>query len=486
MTAPSASFASRQSPAHEDYAGLPELSDTEGIGVSLAQAICVLRAHWRAALIVMLSVVVLAAVFTKLVPKTYTSVATLIVNAQPNDPLAEREVQAGMMGNYIATQVELLQGPDVLDQVISRLKLTENPEYAAGNKGGAPGLRDWVESKLRRNLDISQGRAGSQLIYIGASASSAQLAADLANAIAEVYTEQESVRTSGPANERASRYSEELADLKHKVEKAQQALTQFRDQTGAVDMDSRASVDLDLLNSLEHRLLDARNTLRSNEAHAVGRQDVSGPVLASTSVSGLRAEEAKLKSRMAQLRTELGPNHPQVLELQSQIDANAASLEAALATYSKAASSDLIVSGSEVSALERAVQVQREKVLRDQSYHDQSAKYQLELDSAQSVYKRALDGFDQAKFATSGGTSNLSIAARARPPVKADKPNPIKYMALGLMLGLALGCITPFALELPNRRIRCVDDLEKSLGIPVLVEFPGDAIRRPAAAVASS
>jgi len=42
---------------------------------------------------------------------------------------------------------------------------------------------------------------------------------------------------------------------------------------------------------------------------------------------------------------------------------------------------------------------------------------------------------------------------------------------MGLGLGLALWLALPFALELPGRKIRCRDDLEGSLGIPVLAEL---------------
>jgi len=287
-----------------------------------------------------------------------------------------------------------MQSPEVLDAVIEKLNLTALPEFASGNRGGQSTLRDWVESKLRSKVSIYPGLAGSQFLYVGASASRNDLAANIANAIVDVYVDQLNATANVSPMERAARYSEELVDLKKKVQAAQDAVTKFRTTTGAIDIDSKDDVEADLLSALEHRLLDARNALQSSQARAGERTEPTTAFLASSTVASLREEGTKLAARMAQMRTNLGPNHPEVVALQSQIEANKVALQAAMSTYS-----------------------------------------------------------------------------RARPPVKADHPNPIKNMAMGLGLGLALWLALPFALELPGRKIRCRDDLEGSLGIPVLAEL---------------
>ncbi len=439
--------------------------------MSLMQVVSILIAYWKISVIIAAGVLFITGIVTSVIPKKYTAIATLMVNPDVNDPLAGREFPLGMLGQYLATQVELIQSPEVLDPVIERLNLVADPEYASGNRGGDATLRDWVESKLRKDLEVDQGRGGGQLIYVSASATTASRAADIANAIAEVYTQQQDARRSGPASELAKRYTIELADLKKKVTAAQDAVTKFRSHTGNIEGNERIDIDMSVLDALEHRLLEARNNLRMGQAHAAGRQDVSASVLSSNTVTTLREEEARLKSRMAQLRATLGVNHPQVIELQSQIDANQASLAAALATYSNAASSEIVVASNEVAALEKAVSAQRQKVLEGRRIKDEGAKYALELESAQAVYKRALDGYDQIMFASTGHAANVSITSRARLPVKADKPNPVKYMLFGAVLGIILGIAGPFIFELTRRRVRCRDDVERDFGIPILTEF---------------
>ena len=440
-------------------------------GMSLAQVVTIVAARWKVSLVILFAVVFAVAAVTKLMPKTYVGVAALMVNSAANDPLAGAQVAtaAGMLGNYVATQMELLQSSEVLSDVIEKLNLTADPEYAAGNRGGDATLHDWVETKLRKNVEIEQGRGGSQLIYISASASNPVQAADIANAVADAFTSQQDQRTNGPASERAKRYAAELADLKKKVTQAQDEATQFRARSGTIDLDTKVDVEMDALTNLEHRLQEVRNSLVTSQSKTAGSQDVSAPVMASQTVRTLREEDARLRSRLAQLRISLGPNHPQVVELQSQINANGASLSAALSSLSRATASEIAVSGSEVAALEKAVNEQRRKVLDSRRSRDEGAKYQLEMESAQAAYKRALDGYDQIMFVHS---TNINVASRARPPIRAEKPNAIKNMGVGIGLGLVLALVLPFLYELLNRRIRCRDDVERDFGIPVLVEFP--------------
>ena len=440
----------------------PPADDAQS-GLSLAQLWCIARAFRVQTAIIAISIITATAGVIKLIPKTYAGTATLMVNYASNDPLIAGGLATGPVATYISTEMELMQSAGVLLPVVDKLNLTSDQNYTAGYRPGVGDLRQWAAEVVAKNLDIEQGRFGSQLIYITASASDPVLAANIANAVATVYLEQQKQRVYAPATERAKNYASELAELKYKVGVAQDQVTAFRQKTGAPDAaaPNNANVEADLLATLEQKYQDAQNQRRAAEVAASAE---SGPASAT-----LRAQLDEQNKQLAQLRATMGPAHPKVIELQNQIAATHHSLDNEI-TAQLAAAREL------EKKLAGAVEEQRAKALAVRKLQDEGTKYSLELESAQSVYKRALDGYDQIMFASGEHYTNINFVSRAAPVMKALKPNKLKLMLVGVLGGLLAGLAAPFAYELVlNRRVRCRDDFERGFGVHVLTEF--DAIK---------
>jgi succinoglycan biosynthesis transport protein ExoP len=442
-------------------------------GLSQAQILSIVRAYRVHAAIIAGVFLLATAMFTKILPKTYMATATLMVNTESNDPLAAGQAPATQFFSYMSTEVQLMQSAEVLLPVIDKLDLISNKDYTAGYRGNGSDLRAWVKENLIKDLDIELGAFSSQLIYLNAFARDPYLASQLANTVADTYLDQERLRSAGPASERAKRYSQELGELKDKVRIAQDQVTAFRQRTGVTDSATRGgNVEAELLASLETRLQEAQNARRAAEIKSGGEQNLSTVAAGSTTIQSLKTQLNTETAQLAQLRATLGAQHPKVLELQNQIDANKRNLAAEINIFSVGAHSDLAAARQLEEKLRAAVEEQRAKVLAISRLQDEGTKFVLELESAQSVYKRALDGYDQIMFAAGGHAAIVSLVSRAVPPQKANKPNKPKLVLLGGMVGLFLGIFGPIAYELTmNRRVRCRDDCERSFSVPVLIEF---------------
>jgi polysaccharide biosynthesis transport protein len=441
-------------------------------GLSLLQVLSILRAYWKQTLIIVLSISVLMAGIIKLMPKTYTATTTLMVNPEGNDPLAANQATAMPTFNYMSTQSQLMLSPEVLLAVIDKLNLTADQNYTAGYSGDGTTLRDWVRENLVKGLDIQLGAFGSQLIFINASAANPQLAAQIANTLAKVYLSQQRLRESGPASERAKRYALELAELKDKVRIAQNQVTAYRQRTGVTGRTEKTgNVDEALLATLEEKLQDAQVARRTAEVKAAAEQAASSST-GTAAVQTLKAQLAAQQTQLAQLRTTYGAQHPKVLELDNQIRATQHNLDTEMRSVQSTNSADLIAAQQLEAKLRAAVEESRGKLLGLNKLEDEGTKYELELESAQSVYKRALDGYDQIMFASAGYLANIGIASEAIPPQKAAKPNKMKLLTFGILVGLIVGLLAPLIYELLlNRRIRCRDDFERDFSLPVLMEF---------------
>jgi succinoglycan biosynthesis transport protein ExoP len=166
------------------------------------------------------------------------------------------------------------------------------------------------------------------------------------------------------------------------------------------------------------------------------------------------------------LQATLGPKHPRVLELQSQIAASRQALSHEVENFSQNSSAEVTNAAQLDAKLRHAVDDQRTKLVSIRQLQDQGQKLQLELESAQTVYKRALDSYDQQMFASA------SLVGRATPPLQASKPNKMLTAALGTLFAILLGLGVPIGREvLFDRRLHCRDDIERDFGLPVLAEF---------------
>jgi protein tyrosine kinase modulator len=214
------------------------------------------------------------------------------------------------------------------------------------------------------------------------------------------------------------------------------------------------------LTDLEQRLLAAENQERSVQAQL--QAQAWGDAPGNGNLAGNLATE---QTQLAKLRQTLGPRHPQVLELESQIAATRKAITGGL-------SSQLEDARKLVAQYTVAVQAQHQLVLSRRHVQDEGAKLVLELDSAEATYKRALDGYSQIQFASKDKASDVSMVSSAVPPVKAEKPNKVKYFMIACILSFGLSFGIPFIYELlADRRLRCRDDFERNFGIAVLAQF---------------
>jgi uncharacterized protein involved in exopolysaccharide biosynthesis len=440
-------------------------------GLTLAQIHAMWRAHRVASLLIALCALSIAAAGIALWPRTYTAVVTLMVNYEVNDPLNGKELPVGQVANYIATQVELMQTPAVLLAVVDRLHLTQDADYARGHAGNFGTLREWVSVKLAKGLSIYQTQDGSQLIRLSYAANDRAKAALVANAVADIYREQDELRAVGLPDERTALHALELKELKAKVNQAQDDLTRFHQRNGLIDAGAMGQVDVALLASTEERHLEAQNLRRAAQALAAQDAAVGDSLLASDQAQSLTAQVAAQELRLAQFERVYTAGHPDVVESALQLAALRRTLASTVQTYTDNASARLDIARRQETSLSQAVAAQRARVLVKGRLQGEGARYQLELESAQAVYKRALALYDQLIFAGRRRSANVSVVSRATPPVRASSPKVLTALVLGGAAALALGLGLPLASELLNRRVRSRDDFEHDHGIPMLAEF---------------
>jgi len=466
--------------AGQQYAGQQpsgggQQAGEEGAGLSLQQILAIVQAHRRLSLMLFAGFMLLAVVVIKLLPRTYTATSTLIIDYQVSDPLAGKEFPIALLGSYLSTQLEVIRGPDVLDPVIQSLALDKDKEFAAGFSPKNGTLQNWVRDQLRKSLTLEVGQAGSQLIHLTVASRAPDRAAQIANAIASQYVDQQAGRLTGPAAQSAGRYSEQIKSLAGRIADLEQQIDDVRRGTGLTELSpTQADSEAGALTNLEGRYLEAQNLRRTAEVR-LGADSAAGRNMRdSGNVQDLRAQLDKLNQQMGQLRAIYGTSHPRVLEVQGQIAATQRSLDEAVSSHVSGSSVELDAARDLEAKLKVAMDEQRAKLLRVRRVQDQSAKLFLDLESARTAYKAALEEYNRTQVASRGQYSNVNILARAEQPVRPTSPKSMKLLALAVFAGGLASLALPFVHDIFfRRRVRCRDDVQKSLRLPLLAELPG-------------
>ena len=140
-------------------------------------------------------------------PRLYRSEASLEIQGVNEDFLNARDIYptvasaSDAAGTYIQTQAEALQQDALIEQVVQKLHLEEQPEFERGlsiwqrfgrrggsGPGSVPNLRNAVEI-VKKNLNVVSSRS-SRIIQITYDSRNPQLAADVANTLAQTFIEQ--------------------------------------------------------------------------------------------------------------------------------------------------------------------------------------------------------------------------------------------------------------------------------------------------------
>lgn len=404
-------------------------------------------------------------------PKVYLATATLLVAYKSEDPVSGEAMTENFGWNVIGTQVEALRRTSTLLPVVDRLRLAERKEYRAGYAGdGSPDtLRQHAADVLAAKLQITPGEA-SRFIYVGVEDRDPVMAATLANAIVDIYLEEQVRQLLEPAKDRIQRYGGQLEVLRRNVEAAQAKVSAFRKKTGLIELRETTDLDATQLNDLSLRLMQAKAARQEAELRLVRAGQADPGVLDSTLVQSLKAQLQQKEAQLSELQGSLGPRHPQLVSLRTEMAQLEAQLSREIAAHVESARAAVNAARAIEQRLQAQLDAQRQKVVLTRTQQDEGSSLLQELDSATKVYQNALDAFERAQLGTQMAASNVTLASRAAPP-SAPQAGRRQTFVLIVVVGLVLSAIGSLLYEFMNRRVRCREDLEQDLGLPVLLEL---------------
>lgn len=450
-------------------------------GLSLGQLAAILWAWRRHILIAGFATMVLAGLVSKLVlKKAYDATATVLVDYEVNTPDTNREFPSMLAASYMTTQISFIGSAAVLSPVVDQLGWMGNAEKTKGFSGSGEALREHLMWKvLNQGLSIANPR-DNRFIYISYRADSPAEAARVANAVAETYVREHGERLREPGRLRAEEYLKSVEELKTRFVTAQEAVAEFRQRTGLLDITGKGQMEEERLREINSALLvaeaDRRNaSIRQQQVARLARSagDADVEYAQSPGVVRIKADLLTAESRFSELQKTLGPRHPDYVIVEAQVRELREKLAREISGYSGGVVNNAVTAAGQSSAM---VQVLRErideetgKLLSIREQQDEAARLLAELDAAEKVYKLTLDQYGQIIRNAATQYNDVSLVAPAVPPARHSKPKSSINVVLGLIGGLICAALAALLWEFTHRRVRSVEDFEIEFGEPPLV-----------------
>lgn len=458
---------------------------------------------WTIAAIALLVTLPAVLYVTKALP-IYRSSALLVIEQNRNRVLSMEDMIGAGIGSreHILTQTEFLRSRNVVERVIDNLGLESHPLYdpkaripglisrfrnlvgslfsdGPARPASADDIRSDIHDALQSQLDVQPVRL-SQLIRISFDSPDPELAAKVANSVAESYIQADMDARYSMTVQANEWLNDQSRKLQANLAASEKVLQAYRDSKGLIDKQSAAQGGSGKqLEALTQRLVEAR-VRRSQAEQAMAQTraargsglESTPAVLADPNVTRARDARARAQLKVAELSGRYGRAHP-------LLQSAAAELAAAEAAVAQAAESAVAGVGKEYSvakAIEESLtaEIDRfQKSIRTLNRDEfELAGYEREVNSNRLLLEAFMSRAKENSVASDIRSAAARIVDRAVPNNSPVKPQKAQIVLLALVFGGVLGLAFVVFRHRVNQTIDSVEVAEAGLGHAVLAALP--------------
>jgi chain length determinant protein EpsF len=450
--------------------------------MGFGQFVSIIKARWVIVLSLWLLTVGITLGVSLILPPQYRAAAAVVVESRP-DPISALVYPTGVAPAAMATQLDVIQSDRVAQRVVTNLKLGQNPKVRQQwleDTGGKGTIEAWLAGAFSRQLDVKPSR-DSNVINISYAAPDPQFAATVANAFVQAYMDTVLDLRVNPAKQYSSFFDAQAKEAREALEQAQTKLSAFQREKGIIAADERFDVENSRLSELSSQLvmlqtLAAESSSRQFQAQG-GGADKMQEVLNNPVIAGLKADLSRAEAKLQELSARLGDNHPQVREAQANIAGLRSKIEAETRRVSGGVGVTNSINHAREAQIRADLEAQRSKVLHMKAVRDEGSVLVREVENAQRRYDAVLARLNQSSLESQSTQANISVLSPAAPPLEPASPRVVLNTLLAIVLGAILAIAAALGIEMIDRRVRDVADLDQALGLPVLGTMPKPTVR---------
>jgi len=497
--------------ALQDSVMTREQPEENGLGELVNFALGFLRRQYSVIIFTAVLALSVSAIYLRITPPTYTAQVRVLFG-NPKAQFVQQQsllaAEAPIDTTQLESQMQILKSKALATSVINQLKLVDDPDFKDSGRsvrsvwqrirgwfGGMPPDRQMSQDRQMDEIAtafddrLSAVRLGfSSVIEISFSASSAERAAEIANAIANAYIVDQLNAKFDASRAATAWLQDRLTELGRQALTAERALNAFKSQNNIVAAGGKL-MDEQQVTELNSRLVAARaqtsealarlnqleTILASNSADSasIGSLDASGSeALSNPIINNLRQQYLENARREVEYSGRLGKDHLAVVNLRTQMRGIRASILDEVRRLAETSRSDFEV------AKQRQEEIEKQLALAvSQSRTTNSAEPAMrELETSAKGYRNLYETFLQRYMGSvqqeSFPISEARVISPAAPPVNKSKPKTGMIVALGIFGGIALGIALGFLRDIMDRVFRTSAQVESTLNLSCLSMVP--------------
>jgi len=379
--------------------------------------------------------------------------------------------------DFVNTEIELMQTPEVLNQAFEEMKLAADPEFMAGNPIGV----------LARNLTVAQKRK-TFLIDVAYRSTDPQKAARIANGLGDLYVSSYQDRKRDVAGGGITRLGEQLENIAKARDEAQKALSDFKVQHTLMDLDYERQLRSQRISALTETLIAAETEegAAKDTLDTIGSWKQQGHVgavieiLKNPFASSFRQEQLRMEMELPELLRTYGHEHSKV-QTQEAIIAN---LKKAIEDEIESSLVGLQLKAARATKARETVQgtiktIEDELMALD-AFASDYARLKDTYSAAEDAYRKVIARLKDMDISTHtddfAENDFLRVARRAIPNLGPVSPRRSRILALALILGVGLGAGGCIFLGLLDTSVKIQDEVVRCFGDTVVLgSLPGIA-----------
>lgn len=462
----------------------------------------IMRHKWRIASLAV-AMTMLAAVIVMAMTPIYKSTSTLMIESQEAKVLSVEEIYGIDSANqeYFLTQFEILKSRQIAQRVVEHLDLYNHPEFLPKDKLVDINIRDYLTflpqpalvsaeraeyERQQQIIDqfVSQTEISpirkTQLVNISFYSESAELAAQVANSIAEMYINNHLEAKMEMTNKATTWLSERQNQLRETLAKAEARLAEFKEQNQLVDVQGVEGLASQELNQLNSQLSDARRRLGQAESvYSVVRANTDSnkletlpEILNHSVIQDVKKLEADANRRVSELARRYGPKHPSMIAAQAELDSVRTTLRTQIDELVQGINNEYTTARADVASLERQLASAKNSFQAVSRQATRFDELQRQVDVNRNLYDAFLTRYTETTETSDFATANARITDPAVAPLLPAKPNKKLIVALALVVSTMIGIMLAFLYEALHDGIRTVEDVENKLSMRLLGLLP--------------